>query len=171
LILIEEGLEDARERHNCGQNRRRDLRIAVAGIAHETNTFSTLRTVLSDFTLLRGEEIVRGAFWDSYRSEGVDLVGLMTASAAPNGPVQREAYLSLKREILERLERALPVDGVYLSLHGAMEVEGIGDDETDLLRAIQERVGNDTPIAASLDLHANLAPAGVAGKGRVLQAH
>ena len=135
------------------------MRIAVAGIGHETNTFSTLRTELADFTLLRGEEIVHGAFWDPYRSEGIDLVGLLTASAAPHGLVRRETYLSLKEEILERLEQALPVDGIYLSLHGAMEVEGIGDGETDLVGALRDRVGAEVPISASLDLHANLAPA------------
>lgn len=141
------------------------MRIAVGGISHETNTFSTLTTGLDEFTVRRGEEIVQGQFWDGYRSQGVEFAPTLTAGAPPHGLVRRDAYLALKSELLERLERALPVDGVYLSLHGAMEVEEIGDGESDLAGAVRERVGtgrNDrqgVPIVASLDLHGNIAPA------------
>src|SRR6266849_5379591 len=100
-------------------------RIAVGGIGHETNTFSTLRTGLDDFFIRRGEEIVQGEFWDRYRADGVEFAPTLMAGASPHGLVRREAYLSLKGELLERLERSLPVDGLYLSLHGAMEVDEI----------------------------------------------
>ena len=135
------------------------MRIAVGGISHETNTFSTLRTGLDDFFIRRGEEIVQGEFWDRYRAEGVQFVPTLMAGASPHGLVRRDAYLQLKSELLERLEAALPVDGVYLSLHGAMEIEEIGDGESDLTGAIRERVGAAVPIFASLDLHGNIAPA------------
>lgn len=138
------------------------MRIAVGGIGHETNTFSTLRTGLNDFFIRRGEEIVQGEFWDRYRQQGIEFAGTLTAGAPPHGLVRRDVYLELKAELLERLERALPVDGVYLSLHGAMEVEELGDGESDLAGAIRERVGARVPIVASLDLHGNLAPAFVA---------
>jgi microcystin degradation protein MlrC len=135
------------------------MRIALGGISHETNTFSTLRTGLDDFYTRRGEEIVQGEFWDRYRAEGVEFAPTLTAGASPHGLVRRDAYLQLKSELLERLDRSLPVDGVYLSLHGAMEVEEIGDGESDLTGAIRERVGAAVPIVASLDLHGNIAPA------------
>ena len=138
------------------------MRIAVGGIGHETNTFSTLRTSLEDFSVRRGEEIVRGEFWDGYRAQGTEFAPTLMAGAAPHGLVRRDAYLSLKSELLERLDRALPVDGVYLSLHGAMEVAEIGDGESDLVGAVRERVGESVPIVASLDLHGNIAPAFVA---------
>lgn len=135
------------------------MRIAVGGISHETNTFSTLRTDPDDFFIRRGEEIVQGGFWDRYRVEGVEFAPTLSAGASPHGLVRRDAYLQLKTELLERLEASLPVDGVYLSLHGAMEVKEIGDGESDLTVAIRERVGAAVPIVASLDLHGNIAPA------------
>ncbi len=134
------------------------MRIAVGGIGHETNTFSTLTTGLDDFSVRRGEECVQDEFWNLYRKQGVELVPTLMAGAAPHGPVERDAYLSLKTEMLERLERALPVDGVYLSLHGAMDVQQIGDGEGDLVTAIHTLVGPDVPISASLDLHGNISP-------------
>jgi microcystin degradation protein MlrC len=135
------------------------MRIAIGGISHETNTFSSLTTGLEQFFIRRGDEVVQGPFWDSYRDQGVELAPTLTAGAAPHGIVCRDAYRQLKEELLERLSQALPVDGIYLSLHGAMEVEEIGDGESDLVGAIRERAGASVPIVASLDLHGNIAPA------------
>jgi microcystin degradation protein MlrC len=138
------------------------VRLAVGGVRHETNTFSTLRTGPAEFRVERGDEAVAGPFWAPYRDEGVELVGTLVAGAPPHGLVESAAYGALKGELLERLERATPVDGVYLDLHGAMEVEqpggGWDDGEGDLAAAVRRVVGERVPIAASLDLHGNLSP-------------
>jgi microcystin degradation protein MlrC len=133
------------------------MRLAIAGIGHETNTFSPLRTGLDRFGVSRGAEIL-----EHYRIEplgGVQWVPTLCAGAMPDGLVLRSAYEALREELLSRLADAMPLDGVYMPLHGAMEVEGIGDGETDLARAVRSVVGPDALIAASLDLHANVAPA------------
>jgi microcystin degradation protein MlrC len=134
------------------------MRIAVGGISHETNTFSTLKTGLPEFFVQRGDAIMGDALVTEARELGMEVAPTLLAGAGPHGPVLRETYRSLKAELLERLGAALPVDGVYLRLHGAMEVEEIGDGESDLARAVRERVGESVPIVASLDLHGNIAP-------------
>ena len=48
-----------------------------------------------------------------------------------------------------------PFDGVYLCLHGAMAVRGVGRPEAELARRVREAVGPDVPIAATFDLHGN----------------
>ena len=128
------------------------MRVAVGGIRHETNTFSTLRTALADFRVERGDEIRPPG------ADGLDVVGTLVAGASPHGLVERAAYETLKAELLDRLRAALPVDGVFLDLHGAMEVEEIGDGEGDLAAAVRALVGPDIPIVASLDLHGNISP-------------
>jgi len=137
------------------------VKIAVAGIGHETNTFSTLRTGLSDFWIRRGDECIQGDPWEPLKALA-ELAPCLVAGATPNGLVTADAYKVLKQELLERLAAKLPVDGLFLQLHGAMHVEEIGDGETDLLRDIRSLVGPDLPIAASLDLHGNLSPEFVA---------
>src|SRR5919204_6285718 len=138
------------------------MRIAVGGIRHETNTFSTLRTRLQDFHIRRDDAIMQSAVWEPFQGwndaqgcngphglaerDPVMFLPTLDASAAPHGLVERAAYLQLKHELLERLTRALPVDGVYLDLHGAMEVEAIGDGESDLVSAIRELVGPDVLV-------------------------
>ena len=128
----------------------KSIRIAVGGIRHETNTFSTLQTTLEDFTIERGAAIDVGG------AEGVEVVGTLQASAFPHGVVSRKTYETLKAELLGRLRDAGPVDGVYLKQHGAMDVEGVGDGEGDLARAVRDVVGASVPIVASLDLHGNI---------------
>lgn len=138
------------------------MRIAVGGIGHETNTFSTLRTSIEEFHVVRGGGITDDAFWAEVGGGDVEWAPTLMATAAPHGLVEQSAYTGLRDELVERLRDAGPVDGVFLALHGAMEVEGIGDGESDLLRAVRETVGPDVLISASFDLHGNVAPEVVA---------
>ncbi len=134
------------------------MRIALGGIRHETNTFSPVRTTAADFVVLRGDNMLAGAFWEEWHGPDLELLPTLSAEATPNGLIEQETYQALKDELLERLRAVLPVDGVYLDLHGAMEVEGIGDGEWDLAVAIRACVGSDVLISASLDLHGNIGP-------------
>lgn len=138
------------------------MRIAVGGIRHETNTFSPLYTEYTDFRVLRGAELLTGGLADLAQSEGIALLPTFVASAYPGGLVRADAYRRLKEELLAALAETLPVDGVYLDLHGAMEVEEIGDGESDLSQAVRALVGPQVPISVSLDLHGNISPAFVA---------
>ncbi len=138
------------------------MRIAIGGIRHESNTFSPLYTEYADFQRLYGADALADGAAGLAQNEGFALVPTMVAYAYPGGVVRAEAYRRLKDELLRGLEAALPVDGVYLDLHGAMHVEGIGDGETDLSQAVRDLVGSDVPISVSLDLHGNISPTLVA---------
>jgi microcystin degradation protein MlrC len=133
------------------------IRCATCGIRHETNTFSTLRTELEDFRVMRAGEVKLGEFWSSF--EDIEWVPTLLAGASPHGLVSKDAYVKLKQELTDRIRDIMPVDGIYMHLHGAMEVEEIGDGESDLVNGVREVVGSDIPIVASLDLHGNIAPA------------
>ena len=139
------------------------MRIAIGGVAHETNTFSTLPTASGDFTIMRGDELLDGPlsreYWQRVADDGHVAIPIMRAYATPSGRVTVHAFETLLTELIEGIRAALPVDGVLLHLHGAMEVERIGDGETAILEAVREVIGPDPLIAVTLDLHANLAPA------------
>lgn len=134
------------------------MRVAAVEVNYETNTFSPWPTGYQDFRILRGEAMLKGAFWDAWRRQDVQWLPTLSAVAPPQGRVAEDAYLRIKGEILESLERMRPADGVYLHWHGAMEVEGIGDGESDLAQAVRESVGPQVPIVGDLDLHGNIAP-------------
>jgi microcystin degradation protein MlrC len=134
------------------------LKIAAAGIAHESCTFSPVPTRLEDFTILEGNELSRRyPFLPRY--PGAVVTPVLRAHAVPGGPIEAPAYHTLRHRLLAGLDSRGPWDGVYLDLHGAMFVHGMGDAEADLVAAVRKRVGPGTPIAASFDLHGNLSPA------------
>jgi microcystin degradation protein MlrC len=128
-------------------------RIAVGGIHIESSTFSPHRSREADFTLTRADTLL--ARYDGLPRD-VDWVPLVHARALPGGAVEREVYESLKRELLERLRAALPLDGVLLDIHGAMSVVGIVDAEGELATAVREVVGPTALISAAMDPHGNM---------------
>ncbi len=133
------------------------MRIAVGGIRHESNNFSSLVTALDEFAIARGDDILRGEQFVGHGGD-VTFVPTLSSHAPPHGLVGADAYRTMRDELLERLTGAGPVDALYLDLHGAMDVVDIGDGESDLIRHVRAAIGPDLPIALSLDLHANLAP-------------
>ena len=141
-------------------------RSAVAGLWHETNTYSTRPTSLADFDafeLLRGEDVLHrhagtgtviGGMLDADRFAPVPI---FSAGAWPGGRVTREA-LDVLLELLEsELRTALPLDGVLLNLHGAMVADDVADVELEIVKQVRELVGG-IPVAAVLDLHGNPSP-------------
>jgi microcystin degradation protein MlrC len=141
---------------------KRKMRLALGGLLHETNTFSTLLTTYEDFTIVRGAELLDDPVWEEARAAGVELFPLFVAHATPSGRVTQAAFEQFLGELVDGIRACLPLDGLLLQLHGAMEVEHVGDGETAILDAVRALVGPETLIAVTLDLHANLAPVVVA---------
>jgi microcystin degradation protein MlrC len=132
------------------------LRIAVGGIHTECSTYSPVLMTADDFRVLRGEDLPAADYFAFLPRPDVELRPLLHARAVPGGPVAAPAYAAFKAEFLDRLRAALPLDGIYLAMHGAMHVDGQEDAEGDWIGAVRELVGPDLPIAASYDLHGNL---------------
>ncbi len=146
-------------------------RIAIAGFMHETNCFVPDATDFENFAnpsdrpgILRGERILeefadRGASTAGFlnSSDGNhEIAPLLWTSTTPGGYVTKGAYERIAGEIIALLSEALPVDAVYLDLHGAMVSEDFEDGEGELLRRVRAVIGEDAPIAISLDYHANV---------------
>jgi len=86
-------------------------------------------------------------------------VPLVAAAAGASGPMEQEAFDDLLHTMEDRLRAALPVDGVFLSLHGAASATVEVDPDGVLLARVRAVVGPDVPVIATLDLHANVSRA------------
>ncbi len=158
-------------------------RIAIGGFMHETNCFVPEVTDYEHFArpadrpgILRGEEILTAFAVSGASTAGFiagndgnqQLAALLWTSTTPGGTVTAHAYERIAGEIVARLSDALPVDGVYLDLHGAMVSAQHEDGEGELLRRVRAVVGEEVPIVISLDYHANVSPAMVAHADAIL---
>jgi microcystin degradation protein MlrC len=143
--------------------------LVIAELKHETNTFSSQLTDMQSFArrrYLTGEAMISGlsgtrtetgGFLDILQKEpDVRVVPAVAADAIPAGRVTRDVFDNVLRETLKTLERLDRVDGVLLSLHGAMVTEDSEDGEGDFLEVLRNTLGAEVPIIATLDLHSNI---------------
>ena len=146
------------------------LRLAIAGFSHETCTFcpggdsdvdrwTRLRPPYQGDEIFTADAYVRGFVARAREYGGVELIGLESPADVYGGSSAswstRDAFEHFLGRILEDLRRNLPVDGVYLALHGAMAVRDVPRPEAEIARRVREIVGPDVPIAATFDLHGN----------------
>ncbi len=134
-------------------------RIAIAGLAIESSTFSPAQTHKEAFHAKRGEEVFSYYPFlskDSATTKRAKWFPALRGHALPGGIVTREAYESLVTELLERLKKNLPYDGLFFDIHGAMSVVGLDDPEGDLILRVRKVLGNETIISTSMDLHGNV---------------
>ncbi|WKK65654.1 M81 family metallopeptidase [Lutimonas zeaxanthinifaciens] len=134
-------------------------RVAIAGLAIESSTFSPALTHEDAFHAKSGE-----AVFDYYPFMSEDSINRKRAlwfptikgHALPGGTVTREAYESLMGKTIDMLRENLPYDGLFFDIHGAMSVEGMDDPEGDMISRVREVVGDKTIISTSMDLHGNV---------------
>lgn len=142
------------------------MRAYLGGIVTETNTFSPIPTGSRDWEVVRDlASAAPGgalrAFGEEATARGHTLVVGLNATAMPAGVTTWPAYRQLRDELLAEVAAALPLDAVFLPLHGAMVAIGpdgdwLDDVEGDLIRKVREVVGEEVIIGVHIDLHCHL---------------
>ncbi len=144
------------------------MKVVIARLNHETNTFSPVPTPLLAFgagdprgpafgadayAQGKGSQTAMGAFIELAEQRGCEIATPLFAMANPSGPVDAAAYRTMCASIVDAV--AAGCDAILLDLHGAMVAEGVDDGEGELLARIRE-VAPKTPLAVALDLHGNI---------------
>ena len=143
------------------------------GMQLESNSFAPV-TDEADFRsagYFEGDEILqdlisdhpRGAaelagFFHEMNERGIDWqpVPILNTGVEPGGPADHTFFLSTKEQMRARLLAAKPLDGVFFVAHGAMTTTESDDPDGELFQMVREVIGPDTPLIATLDLHANI---------------
>ncbi|MDP6690545.1 MAG: M81 family metallopeptidase [Alphaproteobacteria bacterium] len=146
------------------------MKVFIACLGTETNTFSPIPTGMANFqeTMFHRGDATRSPadlhtapliVWrEMAEAEGGEVVESLATFAQPAGITVRKVYEALRDEILTDLQATLPVDIVLLNMHGAMVADGYDDCEGDLLRRCREIVGAEAVIGGELDLHCSITP-------------
>lgn len=142
------------------------LRVAVIKYQHETCTFCPGGdTEIKDWTTLSGEEVleagsfVKGFVHSANKFDDIELIGINSPNNVFGGSSRswntKESFEHFMKIIIEDLKSKMPVQGVYLALHGALAVRDIPRPEAEIAKRVREVVGDNVPIAGSFDLHGN----------------
>ncbi|MGB5317360.1 MAG: M81 family metallopeptidase, partial [Robiginitalea sp.] len=139
------------------------LRVSYVGFFHETNTYLTEgmgETTLDRMRSFRGDEIKQlkgtaiGGPVDVCEEKGWELLpGVLFYIDWCFSTVSDQCWKDAKKEMMDTLKSQLPMDIVYLSVHGAGMVNNTNDLEGDLAESVRALVGKDTMIVWSGDLH------------------
>ena len=145
------------------------MRIAVAEVAQETDSFSPLMADRADFEaygLYFGDEILDrmrgvgpiGGFFEvaAEQSEPVEILPIIRAWGSAGGTITAETLDFLTERLVAGLKQSLPLDAVFLSLHGAAASTKDDDVEGHVLLAVRDVVGRDIPVVVAFDHHANI---------------
>lgn len=139
------------------------LRCYVAGVQHESSSFSPMPTERRNLDEYRWDIAPERAFGfgygESYRTAldlGCELVTGPFFSPQPSLPAPQRVRDDIREEILEPLRAAQPVDIVMLCLHGAQMADQEDGCEGDILDRVREMVGDEVALGCLLDLHANV---------------
>lgn len=144
------------------------MKVLIAMMSHETNTFSPVPTPLTRFgsgepppegraalAAAVGRSSTMAGMLSVARETGAAIVTPIAAGAPPSGPVDDDAYRYMTDVICDAIDDC---DALLLDLHGAMVTRSLEDGEGELLVRIR-RAHPDIPIGVGLDMHANLYPA------------
>lgn len=143
------------------------MRLGIGAMLFEGNTFSPVVTGRDAFEArylhagaamigaLRGTNTEAAGAIGICIQRSVDFVPLIATNGGSGGRVEAFFYAEVKADLLRRLGAAMPLDGLYLALHGAFIAQGVDDVESDLLQSVRAIIG-DIPLVVSCDMHAHI---------------
>lgn len=144
------------------------MKIALCEFHQETDSFNPVKTTLADYRkvgIYEGEEMYQlrgrpvamaGKFAAIDEAGGAEIIPLLSMTAQSGGTVEHEVVDYFLGKVLPGLKASLPLDGVFVGLHGATQSDASDDVCGDILEAIRNVVGDLCVITASSDLHGNV---------------
>jgi len=138
------------------------MRIGIGSLSHETNSFAIEQNDSMECVSLRqGQELLdahprsfMGGFIEGTEGSGAELVPVLGVGFAHGGTISAPVYERCRQLMVDGVQEAGKLDGVYLALHGAMVAEDpYTDAEGELVRALRDVLGQ-IPMVATYDFHA-----------------
>ena len=133
-------------------------RVLVAQFVTESNANIPYKTDLENYDLRFGEDAISQMNMGTvFADAGIEVVPSVYANGFSGGVVTRNAFDYIENRLLNDIRANLgTLDGMFLHLHGASEVEDIGSGDHHILKEVRKLVGPYMPIVVACDPHGNL---------------
>mgnify|MGYP001047806934 CR=1 FL=1 len=144
------------------------MRIFIAALGTETNTFSPLPTGRKTFEETLWVRRDASLSSDNYfvlplrewrrlaEAAGDEVIESLSAFAQPAGRTVQAVWEELRDTLLGDLRAAGPLDLVLQNLHGAMASEQCDDCEGELVEMVRQVVGPEVTVGVEFDLHCHI---------------
>ena len=134
------------------------MKVLIGTFVTESNANVPNRATIANYDIAFGDELIRKmGVKDIYDEAGIEIVPSIYADAGGNGVVEKNAFDYIESCFIKSVKENLnDLDGIYLFLHGASEVEGIGSGDHHIIKEIRKITGPYLPIAVVCDPHGNL---------------
>ena len=134
------------------------MKVLVGKFTLEANEHVPMMCDIENVAISYGpESLTHMQLGDVFDRPDIEVIPTICADAACSGVMRKRCFDHIEGTILGAVRDNLKdLDGIYLHLHGASYVEGIGSGEMHLLREIRRIVGPYLPVAVACDPHGNL---------------
>lgn len=134
------------------------MKVLIGTFINEANENIPVLNETKDFSIAFGDECIdKMEVRDIFEDAGIEIIPSILAVSGASGVIRREAFDYIESCFLEAVRKHLKeIDGIYLMLHGASEVEGLGSGDHHILWEIRKITGPYLPITVACDPHGNL---------------
>lgn len=134
------------------------MKVMVGEFVTESNANIPGKCTLSNYDIGYGQDCIKKMrIKETFDEAEVEIIPSIFANAGASGVVEKSSFDYIESTILDTVKQyKKEIDGIFLMLHGASEVEGIGSGDHHILKSIRKLVGPYLPIAVVCDPHGNL---------------
>ena len=134
------------------------MKVLIGEFITESNENIPRKNEITAYDIAFGEECVRKMHvGDIFAQAGIEVIPAVYAVSGASGVIKRHTFDYIEACFIRTVEEHLnEIDGIYMMLHGASEVEGLGSGEHHILAEVRKRVGTYVPIYVACDPHGNL---------------
>ena len=134
------------------------MKVLIGQFNTESNANVPYKSDITAYDIAFGDKCVQKMqVGQIFADAGIEVIPSIYAVAGAAGVIRRNAYDYIEACFVKTVrEHLYEIDGIYLMLHGAGEVEGLGSAEHHVLAAIRKVTGPYLPIMVVCDPHGNL---------------
>ena len=134
------------------------MKVLIGEFITESNENIPRKNEITAYDIAFGEECVHKMHvGDIFAQAGIEVIPAVYAVSGASGVIKRHTFDYIEACFIRTVEEHLnEIDGIYMMLHGASEVEGLGSGEHHILAEVRKRGGPYVPIYIACDPHGNL---------------
>lgn len=119
------------------------MKVLIGEFITESNENIPRKNEITAYDIAFGEECVRKMHvGDIFAQAGIEVIPAVYAVSGASGVIKRHTFDYIEACFIRTVEEHLnEIDGIYMMLHGASEVEGLGSGEHHILAEVRKRVG------------------------------